>query len=330
MRCDALTLNFARFADISCTCDEREAVTERRMNEPFTSGQVEQLRNFAADELGSRLNITDVSRAFGRRSVTWKVETPRSGNFYFKQHEHRTHYHAEHVAYAKWVPKLEKSGSWHSPELVADSPELGALIVTEAPGLVLQETSTSLDERVWMHRTAGWLAAQIHALDVDVHEVGRSRLYAPDLFREYLELASPYVDVDTLQWVEEVACRDGVFSSLPVVPTHSDFSPRNWLIHRKSGGTISLGLIDWERARPTYWLQEAYRMVYDHWLKEPQLRAAFFEGYGRTLTHEEEFQLKVICLANALGTVSWATEHGDFAFAEFGRRTLERLKSELL
>jgi hypothetical protein len=287
-----------------------------------------QLRDFVAATLGERTTVTDHSRPFGRRSITWRVQVRDGTGYFVKRHEHRSHYHAEHVALTQWAPKLERSAAWSAPEVVANSPELGAVIITELPGEILQESKASLGDRIEMHRIAGWLARQIHDLDVDPGETGPVRLSGPELFASYIEMASPYVDPETLKWVEHITARDDLFDGLAVVPTHSDFSPRNWIFAR-TGDRVTLGLIDWERARPSYWLQDIYRVSIDHWLKDPELRDAFFEGYGREPSDEEETQRKLICLANAVGSIPWAIEHDDVQFANFARQALVRLKSEL-
>lgn len=286
------------------------------------------LRDFVTETLGENAAVTDFSREFGRRSITWRVQASDGSAYFAKQHEHRSHYRAELVALTEWVPKLERSADWSAPEVIADSPELGAVIITELPGEILQETDASLDDRIEMHRIAGWLAAQIHNLDIDSGNTGPVRLYGPELFATYIEMASPYVDTETLKWVEHITSRNDLFDGLVVVPTHSDYSPRNWLFAR-TGDRVTLGLIDWERARPSFWLQDIYRIAIDHWLKQPELRDAFFEGYGREPSDKEETQLKLICLANAVGSIPWAIEHDDVQFTDFARRALERLKSEL-
>ena len=298
------------------------------MNQCSQQFDTDSLREFISLTLGRDYSIADRSRAFGRRSITWRIETADGAGYYLKRHENRPHYQAELVALTEWVPRLDRSNRWSAPEVVANSPELGALILTEVPGDILEEETVGIDVSIEMYRTAGWLAAQIHRLDVDPQDAGPPRLYDRDLFQLFIERASPYVDAETLHWVERVAARDDLFFGLPQVPTHSDYSPRNWLIQRSDSG-ISLGLIDWERARPSYWPEDVQRMANDHWLRDPVLRHAFFEGYGRQPTTMEEQQIRLVCLANALGTVPWAIEHGDTTFAEFGRRSLNRLKSEL-
>ena len=97
----------------------------------------------------------------------------------------------------------------------------------------------------------------------------------------------------------------------------------------RSTGELRFGLIDWERCRPGYWLEDAQRMVVDHWLDEPVMRSAFYQDYGRFPSSCEERQVKLIALANVVGSVPWAIEHGDAEFAEFGRRAITWLRSEL-
>lgn len=293
-----------------------------------TNSDHDALKSFAEDVLGQIAGFEDCSRGFGRKSVTWRITAAGQDVFYLKRHEERRLYETEQIVYTKWLPKLRDVSDWNSPELVGNSTELGALLMTSVPGEILEDSDASLDDQLRMHRSAGQLASQIHQLDVDASEAGPPRLYGPELWERYLQLAAPYLDSETLEWVEGIASQDDLFGGLSLVPTHSDFSPRNWLIHR-SGANASLGLIDWERARAGFWLEDGHRLVFDHWRKEPRLRAAFYDGYGHSPTPTEERQLNVICLANALGTVPWAIDHGDFEFAEFGRRVLTLLKDEL-
>jgi hypothetical protein len=286
------------------------------------------LRDFATAALGAGRRFEDRSRAFGRRSVTWHVTAADGTGFYLKRHEHYRHYATEVLALREWAPKMEPGEWWSAPEVVADDVELGAALLSELPGEPLEDIESTRSERVEMHRLAGRLAAMVHALDVDPYRAGPERLYGREILDLYLEKGEPYMDRETLRWIERVCGAPGVFDGLGIVPTHSDFSPRNWLLQRGGNG-LALGLIDWERARPGFWLEDMQRVAQDHWLTAPELRAAFFEGYGRVPGEREERQLKIIVLMNAAGTVSWATEHDDHAFAELGRRTIEQLKVEL-
>ena len=54
-------------------------------------------------------------------------------------------------------------------------------------------------------------------------------------------------------------------------------------------------------------------------------RAAFFEGYGETLSPHAERRLEMLTYLVAIPTVAWATAHGDVAFEAYGRRLLDEL-----
>ncbi len=292
------------------------------------NGSHDALRGFATQVLGSISTVEDRSRTFGRKSITWRVVTADGDAFYLKQHEERRLYHTELIVYSKWLPALRGAGDWQLPELADNSDELGALVLTEVPGDVLSESEPTPEDRLTMHWTAGRLAATIHRLDVDAEDAGPARTYDRSTWDQYLTAAAPHLDRELLQWIERTASGDDLFRGLQLVPTHSDFSPRNWLIDRSSD-RLTLGVIDWERARPGYWLEDAVRMAFDDWAEEPALRMAFFDGYGRMPSSAEEHQLDLICLANAVATVSWATRQGDLEFAHFGREVITELRGRL-
>lgn len=286
------------------------------------------LVELATKIIGSGLQITDRSRQFGRKSITWQIDSAGGSGFYLKQNEHRKHFEVEALTLREWAPKLPTAELWSAPSAVAIDDDLGALIMTRIPGEPLDSTETTLAERTEMFRLAGKLAALIHTLEVDASKAGPPRSYDRDLLAFFLEKAEPYTDPKTLEWIEDACGAKDAYEGLAFVPTHSDFAPRNWLVDR-SGEQIALGLIDWERARPGYWLEDMQRVAQDDWLKEPELRTAFFEGYGRFPTEREERQLNLIVLMNATGTISWAAEHGDTEFAAFGHNTIERMKGVL-
>ena len=184
------------------------------------------------------------------------------------------------------------------------------------------------EERAEVYRLAGRLAAMIHALAVDPHEAGNAQIYDRDMILRFRAFATPYLAAEILAWFEDICTADEAFNSLPLLPTHSDYSPRNWVINRDADG-VRLGLIDWERARPGYWLEDAQRMVCDHWRREPALRSAFYEGYGRFPSRCEERQVKLIALVNAVGAIPWAHEHNDAEFASIGHQAIAWLRLQL-
>jgi aminoglycoside phosphotransferase (APT) family kinase protein len=281
------------------------------------------LRDFAAATLGSGLEIKDRSRAFGRKSVTWRITSADGTGFYLKRHEFRHHYVAEVRALEHWASRLAEGAWWTTPEVVATSDDLGAVILTELPGEIVEDSPPGPAELLVAYEQARRLARSLHNADIDLSNEPRNQLYPADGVDRYFEMSRGQLDESTCDWAEAILTRSGAWDGLDVVPMHGDSSPRNWIV-QASDPTIKV--IDWERSRPGYWVEDIQRMTQRHWLDAPQLRDAFFEGYGRTPTEAEWRQANQITLINAIGGVGWAISHGDEWFAGHNRQVIERLK----
>ncbi|MEV4275127.1 phosphotransferase family protein [Actinoplanes xinjiangensis] len=101
----------------------------------------------------------------------------------------------------------------------------------------------------------------------------------------------------------------------PVVPTHGDWQPRNWLIHE---GVVSV--IDFGRAalRPAY--TDLSRLAAQDFRDDPTLETAFFEGYGsdpRTAGGWDRGRMR-----EAIGTACWAYVQGIDDFEAQGHRMI--------
>ncbi len=284
------------------------------------------LRRFAADTLGSGSVIENRSRAFGRKSVTWRIAAADGTGFYLKRHESPHHYMSEVRALNEWAPLLPAGTWWATPEVVASSDRLGAMIMTELPGELVEDSPPSFGETVEVYRNAGRLARALHGLDVDLSGEARVQRYSPEEVDRYLGPAREFLDAQTCDWAEAILTRPDAWAGLAIVPMHGDYSPRNW-VHLR--GDPAFKVIDWERARPGFWVEDVQRMTHDHWVNAPHLRDAFFEGYGRSSTDSEWRHANQITLINAIGGVPWAISHGDEPFVQHNRNVIERLKEIL-
>ncbi len=312
----------------ACSSDGRatDSVPLTVMNDE--SPEAADLRTFVEATLGAGSIIDDRSRPFGKKSLTWRVTAKDGRRFFAKRHEVRQQFDAELLALTEWAPLIESNDRWASPEVISVSSDQGAMIMTALDGEPLEDQRVDRDVELSMYRTAGWLAARIHELDVGTQGIAAVRDLGDDAADRALEGAEELFDADTVHWIRSVALVPGEFDGLVFVPTHSDFSPRNWLVGTGTQQPV-LGLIDWERAQESYWLEDLQRMVYDHWRTEPWRRHAFFEGYGRKLTAAEEHQLRLICLLDAVYGLKWATSHDDFAYVEFLRSVIDYVRVEL-
>jgi hypothetical protein len=133
------------------------------------------------------------------------------------------------------------------------------------------------------------------------------------------------VDARDLAWALERFRPEEVLRGVARVACCGDFQPRNWMIDR-SAGTPGLGVFDFEHSRGDLRVLGIVKLWDDAWVGRPDLEAAFWEGYGRTLATEEHAQLLQACLLHAIGTIVWARRHGDENYERHGRRVLARLQ----
>ncbi|TCU87753.1 phosphotransferase family enzyme [Curtobacterium sp. PhB25] len=114
----------------------------------------------------------------------------------------------------------------------------------------------------------------------------------------------------------------------PLVPTHGDFHPRNWIVddegdgHGHGHGHGRLRVIDFGRFgwRPASF--DLTRLAVLHWQDDPALEAAFFDGYGDDPRESDAWRW--LQLREAVGTATWAYAVGDEGFEAQGHDMLRR------
>ncbi|ROR36561.1 phosphotransferase family enzyme [Curtobacterium sp. JUb34] len=120
----------------------------------------------------------------------------------------------------------------------------------------------------------------------------------------------------------------------PLVPTHGDFHPRNWIVGNGDNGenddsnadndsrirarrlrVIDFGRFGW---RPASF--DLTRLAVLHWQHDPALEAAFFAGYGHDPREPDAWRW--LQLREAVGTATWAHAVGDEGFEAQGHDML--------
>jgi hypothetical protein len=105
-----------------------------------------------------------------------------------------------------------------------------------------------------------------------------------------------------------------------LVPTHGDWQPRNWLIHDDL-----VSVIDFGRAamRPAW--TDLARLAAQDFRRDPDLEAAFLEGYGTDPREEGGWHRTLV--REAIGTAAWACQVGDESFEAQGHRMIAEVLS---
>lgn len=101
----------------------------------------------------------------------------------------------------------------------------------------------------------------------------------------------------------------------PLVPTHGDWQPRNWLVDGDEVRVIDFGRFAFRPAAT-----DLARLAAQEWRADPECEAAFFEGYGVDPRHPDHWLLMRI--REAIGTAAWARQVGDADFEAQGHRMI--------
>jgi hypothetical protein len=100
-----------------------------------------------------------------------------------------------------------------------------------------------------------------------------------------------------------------------LVPTHGDWQPRNWLVH---DGVVSV--IDFGRAAMRPAMTDFARLAVQDFGRDPELEAAFLDGYGADPREADAWHRNRI--REAIGTAAWAYRVGDEPFEAQGHRMI--------
>jgi hypothetical protein len=215
-------------------------------------------------------------------------------------------YGLERRAYQRFVPALGEL----APRLLRFDDGLRLLVVSRLPGEPVGPADVGRPE---VHRQAGALFRRLHDSAPPRTDDG----YAARLQTE----VDGWVARGGLTGPEISAARALVTEvadvSVPLVPTHYDSGPRNWLIDGNTVRLIDFGWVDW---RP--WCADLVKLQRWPWLDRPDLQQAFLDGYGRTLDAAHARMLPALHVLSAVFIITWAHEHGMSEFEQSARDAL--------
>ena len=276
------------------------------------------LEAFAARAAGPPAIITD--RSWPRDgSRVWELAGPDGERFFLKQHQSPRFHEREVTAYRLWVPALDAG---RAPRLLASDPGLRAVLITALPGRIARGPHILEADEPEIHRQAGMLLRRLHSASTAtaVPETGRVAARA----EEHIARAGALLSHEAAELVRCHAARlPETARRLPVVPTHGDVQPKNFLWDPRSR---RVALIDFERAEPGLAVRDLVRLQYGVWNRRPSLRDAFLNGYGRALTADEQSALRDLAALDAVSAIWWGSANNDADTVTRGYRTLAQLR----
>jgi len=267
------------------------------------------LRQAAARLLGPCELIANLAEAVIR------VETASGAEFVVKQHLNRTLHEREVHAYRHWTTALGPS----APVLVAVDDAAMIIAASALPGASPNPSDLTAD----VYRQAGALLRRFHEADPPAAMPGY-RDWLRERAAHWASRAAPLLTPDDRAIIRDHLAAVGQPDIPSGGPGHLDFQPRNWLI----GPPGDVSVIDFEHARIDLPARDLVRLRFRTWPGRPDLRDAFLEGYGRSLSPAEDRLTWHLGALDALTALARGYENADPELVAVGRDTLRQLWKE--
>lgn len=294
--------------------------------------EIKEILDWCVSVVGPCEVVSGDMRFHGRTTVC-RLQTS-SGYCYVKIHRQRPSWETEVHGYEQWAPALHG----FVPRLLAVCEEEPlALLVSELPGRIMEEVRLPAERERMAWHAAGRALASLHDFAVGEcfgpcardgtcidRTMGDAREYISAELDRWTEsgLRVGCISDDELEVIRAAQQLVPAFAGERPTPCHRDYGPANWVV---TDGGVWAGVIDFEFA---YWdvrVADFSRYPDWEWMQRPDLLEALLNGYGRTLTAEEEQQCLVARTRYALSAIVWGTEHSFHGFAEEGRQAVKRL-----
>lgn len=201
------------------------------------------------------------------------------------------------------------SSTGHAPRLLHGDRDARILVLDRLPGQLAYRTGAATDPAV--HRRAGELLRAFHEQASRASEGTDAAATRRALaWLDSAHAIAPEVEARLRSALAELPPVEA-----PLVPTHGDWQPRNWLVEGDELRVIDFGRFAFRPAATDF-----SRLAAQEWRAAPECEEAFFAGYGRDPRHPSHWLLMRI--REAIGTAVWAHQVGDAEFEAQGHRMI--------
>jgi Ser/Thr protein kinase RdoA (MazF antagonist) len=217
------------------------------------------------------------------------------------------HIERELHAHLRWLVPWTSRG--RAPALVHGDAEAKLLVTRYLPGQLVLGSDHADDPCTY--RQAGELLAQFHSqaavADDDYEKRENERALA--------WLSGPHRIAPSTVALLRAQIAAWPMPAATVTPTHGDWQPRNWIIRNDI-----VSVIDFGRAAMRPALTDFARLAAKDFRRDPNLEAAFLDGYGSDPRERDAWHRARV--REAIATAAWARRVGDEPFEAQGHRMI--------
>ncbi|WP_440580977.1 aminoglycoside phosphotransferase family protein [Streptomyces sp. PT19] len=219
----------------------------------------------------------------------------------------------EHTALTRWAPALGAS----APQLLDVDEDAQVLLMTAVTGRPLQSLTLTGQQERRAYERAGALLARFHdtAPRTVLPAFGAER--AAYIRAQLTDGTHPLVGAD-LAVLDEALHLLEALQPQRAQPSHLDFTSRNILWDAGADA----GVIDFETSRYEAVGRDFLRITQRTLYHRPDLRTAFYRGYGREPERAESELMRICTVTDAAAILVTATARGQHAFATEARSIL--------
>ncbi|MGA5556089.1 phosphotransferase [Streptomyces lavendulocolor] len=235
--------------------------------------------------------------------------------FFAKHHSERDRYVRELHAYLAWGSNL----IGHVPRVVGRQDRTCTLLLTAVPGVRVDTVAPGSPEEEQAHYEAGRVLGKLHHA-TSVARTGAVGTELAQRLRDWTARANEAGLISTVERGRLSHHADVLANTLmDSAVCHLDYQPRNWIL-----GDV-FGLCDFEHMRRDARIRDFARLEFRRWQAAPNLRTAFFAGYGRPPNDTEQRLLESFGAIEAVTALVRGHEQDDLALSTHGHTVLARL-----
>lgn len=236
----------------------------------------------------------------------------RGAEYIAKHHTSEQKHRREVHAYRSWAPVLGGSAA----RLVSVDSQTMTILVTALPGRLCHDPGDT-----GAHRQAGALLRLLHDAEPP-RPLEDFQHWLTGRVGSWREQAAGLLSASERRIIDQHLAALRMLGVPSGGVCHLDYQPRNWLLDHSR----TLRVIDFEHTRLDLLARDFVRLHFRCWTARPDLRDAFFDGYGRNLAEVDQQAIRHCGAIDVLTALVRGRQTGDATMTAHGRQTLRQLQ----